>query len=168
MIQKPTELPISIATTNRKKKIVQSASLSNLPVPKKVPLTKTPSQPSNEAETMLNDLESSLAQFLSNNAHTNLNRPSKPDEETTRKSLPTFRSVTTTNTNKEENDSEPTMRVEWLDDAMQAERQKIVDEDESNANSQRIIRNESSSLAKKRHLVESNCDRSFNAKKSRI
>lgn len=125
----------------------------------------SPVKISNEAETMLNDLESSLAQFLSHNNtnnSVNLSRPSITDDELCRKSLPKLRSINNMNNDQNENNDEPSMRVEWLDDAMQAERRKIVDEDEFNVNSQ-----QSSGSRQKRPLVDSNFDQSLNRKKSR-
>jgi len=133
---------------------------------------KRSSQVSNEAETMLSDLESSLAQFLNNNNNNNntsLSRPSITDDEQNRKSLQIIRSIS--NINNDDNntgtDIEPSMRVEWLDDAMQAERKKMIDEDEHGISSQQQIRYGESKVGQKRPLVDSNFDKSFNAKKCR-
>ena len=118
---------------------------------------------------MLSDLESSLAQFLSNNTShlTVLTRPAVVDEEPTRKSLPIIRSMSKTHHGDHHENHESLMRVEWLDDAMQAERKKIIDEDEYGTLSQPNIRSGPASTGQKRPLVDSNFDQSFNAKKSR-
>jgi hypothetical protein len=60
------------------------------------------------------------------------------------------------------------MRVEWLDDAMQAERKKMIDEDERGTSSQQQSRYSEGNIGQKRPLVDSNFDQSFNAKKCRI
>ena len=126
------------------------------------------SQLSNEAETMLNDLESSLAQFLNNNNHQNgIHLPSRPttnDDESNRKSLTKIRSISNLNSYPSHDPTEPSMRVEWLDDAMQAERKKMIDEDESNPNSQ----GSQMRHGQKRPLVDSNGDQPFKSKRSRI
>jgi hypothetical protein len=144
--------------------ILRSPAKGNVSSPKPSP------QISNEAETMLNDLESSLAQFLSNNTShiTVLTRPPVTDEEPTRKSLPIIRSISKTHHGDHYENHESLMRVEWLDDAMQAERKKIIDEDERGTLSQPVIRNGQANTGQKRPLVDSNFDQSFNAKKSRI
>ena len=137
------------------------------------PSTKQSSQISNEAETMLNDLESSLAQFLNKNMNNNISisRPSITEDEQNRKSLQIIRSISNINKNNNDNngtDIKTSMRVEWLDDAMQAERKKMIDEDEYGISSQQQMRSGDINTGQKRPLVDSNFDQSFNAKKSRV
>jgi hypothetical protein len=169
-IQTPRIIPI----INKKKKslvttpvpIIQSSS------PRVIPSSpKQSSQVSNEAETMLNDLESSLAQFLNNNTNNNntsISRPLITDDEQNKKSLQIIRSISQINHDNIGTDIEPSMRVEWLDDAMQAERKKMVDEDEHGISSQQQSRCSQTNIGQKRPLVDSNFDQSFNAKKCRI
>jgi len=172
-IQTPRIMPV----INKKKKPPIAEPIPTIQfVPSKVPPPSSPkrsSQVSNEAETMLSDLESSLAQFLNNNNNNNntsLSRPSITDDEQNRKSLQIIRSIS--NINNDDNntgtDIEPSMRVEWLDDAMQAERKKMVDEDEHGISSQQQSRCSQTNIGQKRPLVDSNFDQSFNAKKCRI
>jgi hypothetical protein len=120
---------------------------------------------------MLNDLESSLAQFLHNNSNSNssssTSRPAISDDEQNRKAIQIIRSISNINNDKNHTNIEPSMRVEWLDDAMQAERKKMIDEDEHGIGSQQSRHGESNT-GKKRPLVDSNFDQSFNAKKCRI
>ena len=174
LIQTPRSLPI----LNKKK---QSHLITPVPPPipmsspKVVPTSpkQQSSQISNEAETMLHDLESSLAQFLTKTSNTNpisLSRTTTTDEEQNRKSLPMIRSLNNINHENVNPDLEPSMRVEWLDDAMRAERKKMIDEDESNVNSQQasLARCSQLNIGQKRPLVDSNFDQSFNPKKCRI
>ena len=166
LIQTPRSLSIQ-----KKKK--QSDLVIPISSPKVVPTSpKQPSsQLSNEAETMLNDLESSLAQFLHNNSNTNPTscpRASIIDEEQNRKSLPMIRSIGNMNNENSTREIEPSMRVEWLDDAMRAERKKMIDEDEFSVSSQQQSRCSQLNIGQKRPLVDSNFDQSFNTKKCRI
>ncbi|UJR35468.1 hypothetical protein I4U23_028224 [Adineta vaga] len=181
---KPT-IPLKPAQTfrttlkpiNKKQKtqIVTSIPVSEVLSPKVIPSLIQPlsSQISNEAETMLNDLESSLAQFLNNNinnnnGNTSISRSSIIDDEQNKKSLSIIRSISNMNNSHNNTDVEPSMRVEWLDDAMQAERQKMIDEDEHGTSSQQQhLRCSEVKVGKKRPLVDSNFDQSFNAKKCR-
>jgi hypothetical protein len=120
---------------------------------------------------MLHDLESSLAQFLHNNTNNNntsLSRPTANDDEQSRKSIQIIRSISNINNDNHQTDVEPSMRVEWLDDAMRAERKKMIDEDEHGVSSQQQLRYGESNIGQKRPLVDSNFDQSFNAKKCRI
>jgi len=141
-----------------------------------IPSPQVSSQLSNEAETMLNDLESSLAQFLNNNNHQTSFNPSSSrpstinDDESNRKSLSKIRSISNNlNTNQSHDTTEPSMRVEWLDDAMQAERKKITDEDECTSNSQNQSQSQNQKRnGQKRPLIDSNSEQSFKNKKSRI
>jgi hypothetical protein len=123
----------------------------------------------NEADSMLNDLESSLAQFLSHNTSnpTSRTRPSSiTDDESNRKSLPIIRSVSNMTSRHDHVPNEPLMRVEWLDDAMQVERQKMIDEDEQCCgNSQSQGRTVQSKAGQKRPLVETNIEQCLNSKK---
>jgi hypothetical protein len=170
---KSIQTPRIIPMINKKKKshIITPVSPISSPSPKVIP--SSPKQFSNEAETMLNDLESSLAQFLNNNNNTNTNstsisRPSITDDEQNKKSLQIIRSINNINNHNVGIVIEPSMRVEWLDDAMQAERKKMIDEDEHGISSQQQSRYGESNIGKKRPLVDSNFDQSFNAKKCRI
>jgi hypothetical protein len=126
-------------------------------------------QLSNEAETMLNDLESSLAQFLNKNTNntTPASRPPITDDEQNKKPLQIIRSISNINNDIKSADIESSMRVEWLDDAMQAERKKMIDEDERGTSSQQQLRYGESNIGQKRPLVDSNFDQSFKAKKCR-
>jgi hypothetical protein len=156
----------------KKKSHVPNPVIPQPPPPKVIPPSPKPSsQISNEAETMLNDLESSLAQFLHNNTNNNntsLSRPAITDDEQNRKSLQIIRSIGNINNDNHEPDVEPSMRVEWLDDAMRAERKKMIDEDEHGVSSQSQPKYSESNHGQKRPLVDSNFDQSFNAKKCRI
>ncbi|CAF0743120.1 unnamed protein product [Rotaria sordida] len=173
LIQTPRIIPI----INKKKKphITTVAPTIEISSPRVIPsVPKQSSQISNEAETMLNDLESSLAQFLNhNNSNSNSNasisRPSMNDDEQNKKSLQIIRSISNINYNNTNNGTniEPSMRVEWLDDAMQAERKKMIDEDEHGISSQQQSLCEESKIVLKRPLVDSNFNQSFNAKKCR-
>ena len=89
------------------------------------------------------------------------------DDEQNRRSIQVIRSVSSTHDEHKCTDIEPLMRVEWLDDAMQAERKKMRDEDESGIGSQRHCHYEESKIGLKRPLVDSNFDESFNTKKCR-
>ena len=131
----------------------------------------SPCQISNEAETMLHDLESSLAQFLNNNttAVALPSRPSTTDDESNRPSRRLIASISSMNQTSDQCTTvESSMRVEWLDDAMQAERKKIIDEDESGASSQKQSQCGEANAGHKRALVDSNFDSNFHAKKIRI
>lgn len=181
---KSVRTPRMIPAINKKKISSIAPPVSSIPPslpqvippssPKVIPpLPKQLSQVSNEAETMLSDLESSLAQYLNNNtsinSNTSISRPSTADDEQNKKSLQIIRSISNINNdNKHGSDIEPSMRVEWLDDAMQAERKKMIDEDEHSINSQQQLRCGETNLGQKRPLVDSNFDQSFNAKKCRI
>ena len=147
--------------------VVQLSPSGIAPVSSKL----SPCHISNEAETMLHDLESSLAQFLNNNT-TNVtisSRPSTTDDESNRISRRTLPSISSmNNTHDHCTTVESSMRVEWLDDAMQAERKKIIDEDESGASSQKQSQRGEANAGHKRPLVDSNFDSNFNAKKIRI
>jgi len=171
---KPTQTPRIVPVINKKKKsqiitpvpTIQPSSPEVIPSP-----PKQSSEISNEAETMLNDLESSLAQFLNNNTNNNntpISRPSIIDDEQNKKSLQIIRSINNINNDNNSTDIESSMRVEWLDDAMQAERKKMIDEDEHGVNSQQQSRYGEINIGQKRPLVDSNFDQSFNAKKCRI
>lgn len=164
-LQPLRSLPI-INKTKKADIIVPSQPLSSKVLPPTPP--KKLSQISNEAETMLNDLESSLAQFLNNNTNSSLSisRSMTNDDEQNRKSLHIIRSINHHNNENIDKDIEPSMRVEWLDDAMQAERKKIKDEDEHG--SQQQIRSTDSHIGQKRPLIDSNFDQYFNSKKCRI
>ncbi|CAF1217999.1 unnamed protein product [Adineta steineri] len=136
-----------------------------------IPSSSKPlSQISNEAETMLNDLESSLAQFLTNNSNTStiMSRSIINDDEQNRKSIQIIRSISNITDDNIHTDIEQSMRVEWLDDAMQAERKKMIDEDENGTSSQQQIQSGEAQIRQKRPLVDSNFDHSFNKKKCRI
>ena len=121
---------------------------------------------------MLHDLESSLAQFLNNNNTTAAAIPSRPfttDDESNRPSRRMLASISSMNqTNDQCTTVESSMRVEWLDDAMQAERKKIIDEDESGASSQKLSHCAEANAGHKRPLVDSHFDSNSNAKKIRI
>jgi hypothetical protein len=119
---------------------------------------------------MLNNLQSSLAQFLNNNQSIVNERVSIKEEEVVRKSLPKLRSLSNITHMNESTANEPLMRVEWLDDAMQAERKKIIDEDERGVPSHSQSRTDSTSHThgQKRSRPESAMHQSFNAKKSRL
>jgi len=125
------------------------------------------SQISNEAESMLNDLESSLAQFLNQNStsSSSISRSMTNDDEHNRKSLHMIRSINHHNNANGDEDIEPSMRVEWLDDAMQAERQKIRDEDEHGSQ-----QSTNSPSGQKRTRSDSNFDNQYfqSKKKCRI
>ncbi|CAF0863878.1 unnamed protein product [Adineta ricciae] len=174
---KPVQTLRSLPTMNKKQThhLATHVAESQVSSPKVIPTSMPPppssslSQNTSEAETMLNDLESSLAQFLNNN--TSISRASIVDDEQTKKSLPVIRSISNMKNDHNNNidtDIEPSMRVEWLDDAMQAERQKMIDEDEHNASSQqKQLRSGEAKTGKKRPLIDSNFDQSFNAKKCR-
>lgn len=169
---KPVQTLRSLPTMNKKQ--THHLAESQVSSPKVIPTPMPPSslsQNTNEAETMLNDLESSLAQFLNNNNNTSISRASIVDEEQTKKSLPVIRSISNMKNDHNNNidtDIEPSMRVEWLDDAMQAERQKMVEEDEHGASSQqKQLRGDEAKTGKKRPLIDSNFDQSCNAKKCR-
>jgi hypothetical protein len=118
---------------------------------------------------MLNDLESSLAQFLNKNTNntTPASRPPITDDEQNKKPLQIIRSISNINNDIKSADIESSMRVEWLDDAMQAERKKMIDEDERGTSSQQQLRCGESNIGQKRPLVDSNFDQSFKAKKCR-
>ncbi len=173
---KPIQTSRTIPIIDKKKKshIITPVSTIQPSSPKVIPSSpKQSSQISNEAETMLNDLESSLAQFLNNNNNTNNNntsisRPLITDDEQNKKSLQIIRSISNINNDNNDRDIEPSMRIEWLDDAMQAERKKMIDEDELGVSSQQQSRYGGSNIGQKRPLVDSNFDHSFNAKKCRI
>ena len=129
---------------------------------------KHSSQASNEAETMLNDLQLSLTQFLNNNnSTTSISHRPVADNKRNAKSfsiIPSNNKITNNNVI----DIESSMRVEWLDDEMQAERRKIIDEDEYIFNNnQQQSQYEEPNTGLKRPLVDSNLDYSFNAKKCR-
>ena len=182
---KPVQTLRSLPTMNKKRThhLATHIAQSQVSSPKVLPTSMPPppssssslslSQNTSEAETMLNDLESSLAQFLNNNNNNNtsISRVSIVDDEQTKKSLPVIRSISNMKNDHNNNidtDIEPSMRVEWLDDAMQAERQKMIDEDEHGASSQqKQLRSDEAKTGKKRPLVDSNFDQSFNAKKCR-
>ncbi|CAF3385095.1 unnamed protein product [Rotaria sp. Silwood1] len=175
---KHSQTPRNILIINKKKKshITKHVSTIEISPPKVIPsIPKQSSQISNEAETMLNDLESSLAQFLNNNNNNNnsntnasIPRSSINDDEQNKKSLQIIRSISNiNNNNNHDKDIEPSMRVEWLDDAMQAERKKMIDEDEHGISSQQQLLCGESKIGLKRPLVDSNFDQSFNAKKYR-
>jgi hypothetical protein len=120
---------------------------------------------------MLNDLESSLAQFLHNNTsnnNTSLSRPIITDDEQNRKSFQIIRSISNIKNDNHQTDVESSMRVEWLDDAMRAERKKMIDEDEHGVNSQQQSKYGESNIGQKRPLVDSNFDQYLHAKKCRI
>ena len=169
---KPIQTPRIISIINKKKK---SLVATPVPIIQSSPSIVIPSSPkqssqvSNEAEIMLNNLESSLAQFLNNNTTTNNNtsisRPLITDDEQNKKSLQIIRSISQINHDNIGTDIEPSMRVEWLDDAMQAERKKMIDEDERGISSQQQSRCSETNIGQKRPLVDSNFDQSFNAKK---
>ena len=172
---KPTQAPRLILAIKKKKKadVPNPVIQQPPPPPPKVipPSPKPSSQVSNEAESMLNDLESSLAQFLHNNTNSNntpLSRPALTDDEQNRKSLQIIRSIGNMNNDNHESNVEPSMRVEWLDDAMRAERKKMIDEDEHGVSSQSQSKYSESNHGQKRPLVDSNFDQSFNTKKCRI
>jgi len=171
---KPTQTPRIVSVINKKKRsqIITPVPPIQPSSPKVIPSPpKQSSELSNEAETMLNDLESSLAQFLNNNTNNNntpISRPSIIDDEPNKKSLQIIRSINNINNDNNSTDIEPSMRVEWLDDAMQAERKKMIDEDEHGVNSQQQSRYGEINIGQKRPLVDSNFDQSFNAKKCRI
>ncbi|CAF2985643.1 unnamed protein product [Rotaria sp. Silwood2] len=168
---------VPIINKKHKYHITTHAPTIEMSSPKVIPsIPKQSSQVSSEAETMLNDLQSSLAQFLNNNNNSNSNasisRPSITDDEQNKKSLKIIRSISNINNNNNNNNNngtgiEPSMRVEWLDDAMQAERKKMVDEDEHGVSSQQQLLCGESKIGLKRPLVDSNFDQSFNAKKCR-
>lgn len=171
---KPIQTPRVMSAVDKKKKLPITASVPNMSIspPKTVSSLSQPlSQGSNEAETMLNDLESSLAQFLNNNTSSNnVLRPSITDDEQNKKSLQIFRSISNINNNTSHSsdpDIESSMRVEWLDDAMQAERKKMIDEDEHGISSQQQTLSGDSKHGLKRSLVDSNSNHSYNSKKIR-
>lgn len=157
---------MKLLQTSRSLPIVKKTKQSDTVIP------ASPKQPSsqlsNEAETMLNDLQSSLAQFLHNNSTITCHRTAMIDEEQNRKSLPMIRSIGNMNSGNSPTEIESSsMRVEWLDDAMRAERKKMNDEDEFNVHSQQS-RSSQLNIGQKRPLVDSNFDQSFNTKKCRI
>ncbi|CAM4793373.1 unnamed protein product [Rotaria magnacalcarata] len=174
---KTIQIPRIIPIINKKKNtsIIKPAPTIQISPPKVIQaLPKPSSQISNEAETMLNDLESSLAQFLNNknnnsSSTASISRPSITDDAQNKKSLQIIRSISNMNNNSYHNvpNIEPSMRVEWLDDAMQAERKKMIDEDEHGVSSQPKSQYEETKLGLKRPLVDINSHQSFNSKKFR-
>jgi hypothetical protein len=170
---KPMQTSRIIPTMNKKKKSLIATQLPPIQLPSPKVISSSSQQPlqvSNEAETMISDLESSLAQFLHNNVNNNatsISRPSVTDDEQNRKSLQIIRSISNLNNDIKNTDIGPSMRVEWLDDAMQAERKKMIDEDERGISSQQQSRCGESNISQKRPLVDSNFEQSFNAKKCR-
>lgn len=163
--QKPPHTARTIAPVLKKKSI-------SAPIQPTAESPQLRSQLSNEAETMLNDLESSLAQFL-HHTKSSINtvpRPAIMEDEPNRKSLVKIRSMNSMHSHQQKNIEEPSMRVEWLDDAMQAERKKMIDEDEFSASSQNQSQhtpNGSVVIGQKRPLIDSNVDLPFKSKKSR-
>ena len=165
---KPVQTLRSLPTMNKKRThhLATHIAQSQVSSPKVLP-TSMPPPPTSS---------SSLSQLLNNNNNNNNNntsisRVSIVDDEQTKKSLPVIRSISNMKNDHNNNidtDIEPSMRVEWLDDAMQAERQKMIDEDEHGASSQqKQLRSDEAKTGKKRPLVDSNFDQSFNAKKCR-
>lgn len=173
---KPSQIHRSIPVINKKKNVHVSSTTSII-MPQVHPTPpKQPVESSIEAETMLNDLQSSLAQFLHNNNNNSnsmisTNRQSITDDEQNKKSLPIIRSISNINNNHTNNEDatkiEPSMRIEWLDDAMKAERKKMIDEDERGISSQQQSIHEETPTTLKRPLVDSNFDKPYNAKKCR-
>jgi hypothetical protein len=170
---KPMQTSRIFPTMNKKKKSLIATQLPPIQLPSPKVISSSSQQPlqvSNEAETMISDLESSLAQFLHNNVNNNatsISRPSVNDDEQNRKSLQIIRSISNLNNDIKNTDIGLSMRVEWLDDAMQAERKKMIDEDERGISSQQQSRCGESNIGQKRPLVDSNFEQSFNAKKCR-
>jgi len=177
----PSLIPIQtsriIPITMKKSKINPDISFSTIrstteSLSKIIPSSSE--QTTDEAETMLNDLESSLAQFL--NKNNIISCPSSTliiDDDQKKKSLPLVRSISNISNYTKEEPLIPqiSMRVEWLDDAMQAERKKMIDEEESNEFSQQQHYQGSSITTQKRRFIESDESQtstiSFNVKKFR-